>query len=99
MRILPRYSRIRSIDVSMVHRKSIDWLEERLRELQGIKCVVVTHHEPSEKSVPEQYIGDVVTSSYAFSLESTILKYTPSPWRPGHLHNSSSYKIGDCHMV
>ncbi len=103
IKILPRYSKIRSLDVSIIHRKSLRWLEERLRELRGLKSVVVTHHGPSEKSVPEEYIGDVVTSSYVSNyvsnLESTILEYEPDLWLHGHLHNSSSYKLGDCQIA
>lgn len=99
IRKLPRYSKIRSIDVSMIHSESINWLEEKLQELQGLKCVVVTHHGPSEKSVPKQFIGDIVTSAYVSNLESTILNYGPSLWLHGHLHNSSSYQTGGCQIV
>lgn len=99
IKILPRYSKIRSIDVSIIHRKSLRWIEEKLHELRGLKNVVVTHHGPSEKSVPEEYIGDVVTSAYVSNLESTLLKYEPNLWLHGHLHNSSSYKVGDCHVA
>ena len=99
IRLSPKYSKLRSIDVSSIHRQSLQWLENELGTLAGNKNVVVTHHGPSEKSVPEEYIGDIVTSAYVSNLESTILKYAPDLWLHGHLHNSSSYTIGDCQVI
>lgn len=99
IKVSPKYSKLRSIDVSSIHRQSLKWLQSELSKLHGSKTVVITHHGPSEKSVPEEYIGNTVTSAYVSNLEETILEYAPSLWLHGHLHNSSSYKIGNCKVV
>lgn len=99
IKLSPKYSRLRSIDVSSIHRKSLRWLKEELNSLKGSKNVVVTHHAPSEKSVPPEYVGNILTSAYASSLEDVMLEYAPCLWLHGHLHNSSSYEVGGCRVV
>lgn len=99
IRVSPMYSKLRSIDVAVIHRKSLMWLEKTLTSLPNKPCVVVTHHGPSEKSVPEEHQGDVITSAYVSDLDKFILNYSPLLWLHGHLHNSSDYQIGGCRIV
>ena len=96
IKISPQYRKLRSIDVSAIHRRSLTWLESTLESLEGQSNVVVTHHGPSELSVPEMYKGQTITSAYVSNLETTILKYQPVAWCHGHLHNSSNYRLGNC---
>lgn len=99
IKLSPKYNKLRSIDVSSIYRKSVRWLREELETLKGNCNVVVTHHAPSEKSVPPEYIGNIVTSAYASNLEDVMLEYAPRLWLHGHLHNSSSYTVGECRVV
>jgi len=99
IKILPRFKKISSTDISSIHSHSINWLEETLEKLQGQTNVIITHHGPSVSSVPTEFIGDIITSAFVSNLESTILKYNPNLWLHGHLHNSSSYNIGGCRIV
>jgi len=99
IRVSPRYSKLRSIDVSVIHRKSFNWLDKKLESLKGKECVVVTHHVPSERSVPEHNKGSVLTSAYVSNLEATIIKHSPLLWLHGHLHNSSDYQVEDCRVI
>ncbi len=94
IKVSPQYRKLRSIDVSAIHRQSLKWLESTLQTLEGQRNVVVTHHGPSEQSVPEVYKGQTITSAYVSNLEATVLKYQPVAWCHGHLHNTSIYKIG-----
>lgn len=90
---------MRSIDVASIHRQSLRWLAQELITLKECRNVVVTHHAPSEKSVPNEYIGRIESSAYASNLESIIREYTPSLWLHGHMHNSSSYNIEGCRVI
>ena len=96
---LPNYSKIRSIDVAVIHKRSRKWLEENLVKLQGQKNVVVTHHAPSIQSIPALKHSDIHASAYASNLEDIIVKYEPAVWLHGHLHNSSDYQINNCRVL
>lgn len=69
IRLSPSYSKLRTIDTYKIHQFSKLWLQESLEESQGSKNIVITHHAPSIKSVPESYKNDPVTSAYASDLE------------------------------
>jgi len=96
---LPNYSKIRSIDTAIAHNQSLNWLEKELIKRQDETNVVVTHHGPSIKSVPEHYHEDMVTAGYVSDLEAFIEKHQPKLWLHGHLHNSSDYTIGECRVT
>lgn len=61
------------------------------------KCVVVTHHSPSFRSIPEQYKYDYeMNGGYASNMDDFILnrpyiKY----WVYGHSHSPTEFQIGD----
>lgn len=90
----PSYSKLRSIDTFVMHQQSLKWLETSLESTTTKKNIVVTHHAPSSKSIPEQYKDDVVSSAYASNLESFILKHQPQYWIHGHVHVPVTYEIG-----
>ena len=91
----PSYSKLRSIDTFMIHQQSLKWLQGSLESTTTLKNIVVTHHAPSIRSVPERYKDDVVSSAYASNLEPVILKYQPQYWIHGHIHDTLRYEVGD----
>lgn len=95
----PSYSKLRSIDVSRIHYKSIKWLSDSLKESKSSLNVVVTHHAPSLESVPERYRSNIITAAYASDLTQFIEDHRPDYWMHGHLHHSSNYLIGDCRVL
>ncbi len=95
----PGYSKMRSIDTALIHRHSRDWLAKQLIEKVGQTNVVVSHHGPSEQSVPAQYLNHPTTAAYVSSLEAFIEQCRPDYWLHGHLHASSDYWIGDCRVL
>ena len=94
----PSYSKLRTVDVSMIHLQSRRWLEESLRSSDCKTNVVVTHHAPSIHSIPESYREDKATPAYASDLESFIHNYRPDYWFHGHVHESANYTIGSCNV-
>lgn len=61
--------------------------------------VVISHHAPSLLSVPQKYMDDDLTPSFAVNLERQIIKYQPRLWVHGHLHNASDYLIGKTRVI
>jgi len=92
-------SMLRSVDTSAIHSRSVKWLKQTLEERKGEINVVVTHHGPSIRSVPEMYLNDVTTAAYVSNLEDLIRRYKPNYWLHGHLHTSCDYMIDDCWVI
>lgn len=99
IRRAPNFAELRSIDTLAIHGQSVRWLEQTLKEHQGENNVVVTHHGPSQRSVPEKYQNNVTTAAYVSNLEKLIQKNKPNYWLHGHLHNSSDYVIDRCRIL
>ncbi|MGM9477380.1 metallophosphoesterase [Pedobacter sp. GSP4] len=95
----PTYSKLRSIDTYKIHQFSKNWLIESLEESKDYKNVVITHHAPSIKSVPQLYESDPITSAYASNLEDVIRKYQPLYWIHGHIHTPSRYMINQTEII
>lgn len=99
IRINPAYSKLRSIDTFRIHQKSMAWLEHSLTETAGEQNVVISHHAPSLRSVPEELKKDDITSAYASNLEAFIKKNQPKIWIHGHLHQPVDYSIEDTRII
>ncbi|NML59460.1 phosphoesterase [Chryseobacterium sp. RJ-7-14] len=95
----PSYSKMRSIDIFKIHQFSRAWLTESLEESKEMRNIVVTHHAPSLKSVPEHFKKDSLTAAYASDIEYLILKYQPLYWIHGHIHTPCRYKIGRTEII
>jgi len=99
IRVSPRYSKLGSMDVAAIHRQSLQWLTHSLERYAGVCNVVITHHAPSTRSLPQDRSRDAVSAANASNLDHVIEEYSPTVWIHGHLHNSSDFRIGDCRVV
>ena len=63
------------------------------------KNIVVTHHAPGPKSIPEEYKDDILSSAYASNLEPMILQYEPQFWIHGHIHTPVKYELGRTRII
>ena len=99
IRLSPKYSKLRSIDVAAIHKRSLSWLESELQKSAGSKAVVISHHAPSPASLPLERASETSSAAYASQLEYIMEKYSPSLWVHGHIHISSDYKVGLCRVV
>jgi DNA repair exonuclease SbcCD nuclease subunit len=95
----PSYSKLRSIDTYLIHQQSLKWLQSSLESSTTTKNIVVTHHAPSPKSVPQQFKDDILSSAYASNLEPMILQYQPQYWIHGHIHTPIKYEIGSTKVI
>lgn len=57
--------------------------------------VVVTHHAPSSRSLPNHLARNALSPAYASNFERMIERHKPSLWVHGHIHRSVDYWIGD----
>jgi len=95
----PSYSKLRSIDVYRIHIKSILWLAKSLDEHKNKTNIVVTHHAPSIKSIPDGYKKDPISAAYASDLEDFVLEHQPELWIHGHVHTPVSYALGATEVI
>jgi len=95
----PGYSKLRSIDVALIHQRSLAWLKESVTQSTRRHNVIVTHHAPSLQSVSAGFKDDMLTAAYASNLEQVITDLAPDAWLHGHLHSSSDYWIQSCRVV
>jgi len=95
----PSYSKLRSVDMHVMHKESLQWLEKSLSESISKTNVVVTHHAPSIQSIPEKFRNDLVSAGYASNIESFIQKTKPDLWIHGHIHEACDYYIGQTRVI
>lgn len=99
IRMSPRYSKIKPIDIAIAHNKSRKWLEEQFKEQKTKKIVIITHHAPSHKSIPQRYKSDSLTPAYASNLEWLIEKSNADVWIHGHIHDQVDYRISSTRVI
>jgi predicted phosphodiesterase len=99
IRVSPNYSKFKSIDAAIAHKKSVHWLQANLANHETEKLVVVTHHAPSQKSVPLEYQADIVSAAYASHLDDLVASSDVGLWIHGHTHHSWDYKIDSTRIV
>ncbi len=86
------------VDAKEIHRVSRAWLEGQLG-IPHRPTVVLTHHAPSSKSVPNDLAGSPLNPVYASNLEDLILSRQPALWVHGHMHQPVDYHIGKTRIV
>lgn len=99
IKLSPSYSKLRSIDTYRIHNKSFTWLDQSLKNSTTKYNIVITHHAPSSKSLPEKYKNDPVSSAYASNLEELITEHGPNYWIHGHIHSPTRYKIRNTEII
>ena len=86
-------------DCLRLHRESRAFLESELAQPFDGVTIVMTHHAPSGRSLPESRHGDPINAAYASDLEALIERTQPQLWVHGHIHASSDYHIGSTRVV
>ncbi len=95
----PSYSKLRTIDTFNMHQASKAWLERSLADAGTTRNIVVTHHAPSMRSVPESYRNDPLSAAYASDLEALIHFYKPLYWIHGHIHTPARYTLAQTEVI
>lgn len=95
----PNYSKIRSIDVSVINKISTEWILKEYDKSKSDLNIIVTHHAPSIRSLSEKRQRDKISAAYASNLDSLVEELSPNIWIHGHIHRSSDYKIGQTRVL
>ena len=99
IRVSPQYRKLRSIDTTVIHSKSVHWLKTQFPDQMDRKIIIVTHHAPSEKSLPRPYQNDILSAAYASRLDDVIEASMAKLWIHGHIHTTQDYSIGTTRIV
>jgi Icc-related predicted phosphoesterase len=93
------WKRFLPVDAAKMHHGSRSFIRETLATPFDGETVVVTHHLPSKKSVPDRFAGDLLNAAYASDLSEIIEEGKPDLWVHGHTHDSCDYVLGDTRVV
>jgi Icc-related predicted phosphoesterase len=80
------------------HEAAVD-IDNVYRSQPDYPTVIVSHHAPSLMSVPQNFLRDSLTPSFASRFEKRILEYEPLLWVHGHIHSPSDYRIGKTRVI
>jgi predicted phosphohydrolase len=94
-----RYRRLRAHDTARLHAESLAWLRDEIPRHAGKTVVVVTHHAPSARSIPERFKDDPVSAAFASSLDEFVAASGVTLWVHGHVHDSADYCIGGTRVL
>ena len=98
IRVSPKYSRLRSVDTAIIHSRSRHWLSAQLDDFSD-DIVVVTHHAPSRKSLPDFGQSDLMSAAYASDLDELVSHSSAKLWIHGHIHTASDYLLGKTRVL
>lgn len=95
------FRRLSPADTAERHSQSVNYIKDSLELHADKTCVVVGHHSPSHKSIPEEYISDyLINGAYHSDLSNIMLDYPQVKlWTHGHVHTAFDYQIGECRVV
>ena len=82
----------------MLFEQSVEWLEERFAA-PHFGPTVVTDFAPSRRSIHPRFQGSPLNGCFVSDLEDRILKWQPSLWLHGHVHDSFDYFVGSTRIV
>jgi Icc-related predicted phosphoesterase len=99
IRIGSNYRKLNPSDTLKAHKSSMNFLKSAL-QLAGDNVFVVSHHAPSNRSIPEVFKDSDINGAYCNNLDEFIMdnpkiKY----WIHGHCHNFFDYSIEQCRVL
>jgi Icc-related predicted phosphoesterase len=100
IRVAPGFADVFTPAVArLLFEDSVAWLDERFATPHDGPTVVVTHFAPSRGSIHPRFAGSPLNSCFVSDLEAKILRWQPSLWLHGHVHDSFDYRIGTTRVV
>ncbi len=93
------YQKFNPIHAYRKHQESRAFLKSVLDTASARKTVVVTHHAPSDGSIPPEFRGDPLSACYASNLEDFIAEGRPALWVHGHVHKRVDCRVGETRVL
>lgn len=96
----PNYRKLQPEDIIQINCNSKKYLNKQLKKYKNNNVVLITHHPPSKKSIPETCIDTLTTSSNYSDMSNVIqrnsqIKY----WVHGHVDKENDYNISKCRVI
>lgn len=91
-RLQPRHT-------AMLHADSRLALTQFLANSDRARSIVITHHAPSIRSLPEHKHADPISAAYASNLDDLISTNGPALWVHGHIHYPRDYVIASTRVL
>lgn len=95
------FAKLKPFHVLKQHAASRNFLARELETPFDGPTVVVTHHAPSGRCIPERHLADTnshLNAAYASNLEA-FLGGDVKLWVHGHIHDSVDLQLGDTRVV
>jgi len=87
-------------DYNGYHKESLHFLERELSLSMHPKKVVVTHHVPTFRNYPANYLDSPISEAFATELDDLIESTQPVYWIYGHHHyNTRDFNIGNTWLL
>ena len=99
IRISPQYNKIQPSYTAVLHNRSKLWLQKEMESCKEDKTVIISHHAPSIKSIPENDRNDPLIAAYASDMDTFVSWSNAKLWIHGHIHKASDYSIGQTRVV
>jgi hypothetical protein len=99
IRVSPSFRKLRPKDTASLHARTLRWLDAQVDQGNLRDSVVVSHHAPSRRSLRPEFIDDVVSASYASSLDDLINRSEAKLWIHGHTHYCVDYRVGSTRVL
>jgi predicted phosphodiesterase len=93
------YRTLRPYDTERMNAESVAWLKKEFERRRGERIVVVTHHSPSLKSVPDRFRHDPLSASFSSDFDWLVELSAAPLWIHGHTHDSFDYRIGRTRLI
>ncbi len=95
------YKALTPADTVVRHFKTKEYFSTALEEHKDKKCVVVSHHAPSELSCAAQYKNETTMNGGFYSDLNDFILDRPQikVWTHGHTHTAFDYMLGDTRVI
>lgn len=93
------YRHLSPSDTRQLHARSLLAMERFFAAHDPRTSVIVTHHAPSIRSLPERRQTELISCAYASRLDALIERHQPQLWIHGHIHHSNDYRIGSTRIL
>lgn len=93
------YKKLSPRDTRAAHLASVAAMREFFMAGDSKSSVIVTHHAPSMRSLPEHRRSKLISCAYASHLDTLIDEFQPRLWIHGHIHHNNDYMIGETRVL
>jgi len=98
--IIINEKKLKSKTFNQLHKESLDFLKQELKQESNLKKVIVTHHLPSYECNHSDFTGSKLNSAFVTDLTDFVEKSNADIWIYGHSHrNKPDFKIGKTNML